>query len=77
MPKIIQDFIGAAAIVGALAMFFVFASSRWIDGVEGELRSLAERTHAQDTKSAAFETILAEIRDRLEKIDKKIDRVSR
>lgn len=74
MPKVIQDFLGVAAIVGALTMFFVFASNHWIQSMEAQVLSLQQDSQTKKEKIARMEVVVQEIRSRLERIESKLDR---
>lgn len=75
MPKVIKDFLSISAIVGALSMFFVFASNKWILGVETAISEVRIEQVAKEKRLSRIEAIIQEIRDRLERIERKLDRV--
>ena len=72
MPKALKDFLSVSAIVGALFSFFVFASSRWINEVDAKAATSAGEI-------VTIKVMLAEIKGdiltRLERIERKIDRM--
>lgn len=77
MPKIVQDFLTTSALAAGLCAFFVFASQHWITGVEADVTSLQQRAAAQELKTAMQDSISQEIMRRLERIERKIDTISK
>lgn len=74
MPAIVKDFLSMTAVVGALSAFFVFATSRWVDGVEADVRQIKYEGAARQTKIVQLETLMGEVRDSLRRIEDKLDR---
>ena len=74
MAKFVQDFLTTAGIVSALFAFFVFASHKWIVGVEDEVfHQRAELKQHQD-EIVELKTLMREVRDALKEINRKLDR---
>lgn len=75
MPKVVGDILKTSAVVGALFSFFVFAANKWISNVEADVATLKESALRGDGAIIEVKSTSREIVARLDRIERKLDRI--
>ena len=64
-----------STLVAGFVGFFTWSSKRWVDGIEKDISQLQKTAYNFNSRLVAVETGLKEIRNSLERIEEKLDKV--